>query len=178
MIRINLLPGKKRARKAIGFDFYLLVGSVVLSLAIVAGVFAKNLKDIENMRNEAGMIKAQSSALQNIYKEFIELEREKKELTRRIAAVDKIKEGRAVAPRILYDLPLLMRDNLWFKKVTKNEANFELEGRSVDNESVSDFVERLSKLPYMRNVELKSVEDVSEGNITVKKFIVQGSVAQ
>ncbi len=178
MIRINLLPGKKRARKPVGFDLYLLIGTVVLSLAVVAGLFAKNAKDIQRIRAEIGTIKKQSSALQGIYNEFANLEREKKELTRRIAAVDKIKEGRGIAPRILYDLPLLIRDNVWFRKVSKNEASFDLEGRSVDNESVSDFIERLSKLPYMRNVELKSVEDATEGNVTVKKFIVQGSVVQ
>lgn len=176
MIRINLIPGKGYKRRAISLDLYLLVGTLAVSLGIAGGVFLKNVKDIDRLRSQITKVKQDSTALQPVYKEFLSLERDKKEVARRIAAVEKIKEGRAIAPRMLYDIPLLTRDNLWLRKLSKNEARFELEGRSVDNESVADFVERLSKLPYMKNVELKIVEDVAEADMTIKKFIVQGSV--
>jgi Tfp pilus assembly protein PilN len=91
--------------------------------------------------------------------------------------IEKIKEGRAVAPRILYDLSTLTKENVWLKRVSKDETKFSLEGRSIDNESICEFVESLSKLPYMTNVELKSVEDAAEGDATVKKFIVEAGVA-
>jgi Tfp pilus assembly protein PilN len=178
MIRINLLPTKRYKKRSVTFEFYLLIATLLLSLSVAGGIFYKNTRDIEGMQGQINTIKQQTAALQTVYKEFLSLELEKKELTRRIAAVDKIKEGRAIAPRILYDLPLITKDNLWFKKLSKNEGNFELEGRSVDNESVSDFTERLAKLPYMKNVELRSVEDITEANITLKKFILQGRLAQ
>ncbi len=176
MIRINLIPGKGVQRRAISFDLYVLIGTLAVTLAIVGGVFVTNTRDIERLRNEIVTIKKQSKALEATYKEYLSLEREKKELVKRIAAVDKIKEGRALAPRILYDLPTVAKDNLWLRKFSKSETGFDLEGRSVDNESVADFVERLSKLPYFRNVELRSVEDINEASVTLKKFIVQGSV--
>ncbi len=109
-------------------------------------------------------------------KEFASLERDKKEVRSRIGVINKIKEGRAVVPRILYDLSSIIKENVWLKKVVKDEGRFELEGRSLDNESICEFVERLSKLPYFTNIELKSVEDVNEGEMTVKKFIVDGGV--
>ena len=105
------------------------------------------------------------------------LERDKKEVTKRIGVINRIKEGRALVPRIFYDLSSIMKENVWLKKVVKDEGRIELEGRSLDNESICEFVERLSKLPYFTNIELKSVEDVNEANVTVKKFIVSGGVA-
>ena len=83
----------------------------------------------------------------------------------------------AIAPRIFYDLSSIMKENVWLKKVAKDEGRFELEGRSLDNESICEFVESLSKLPYFTNIELKSVEDVNEADMTVKKFIVDGRVS-
>ena len=59
--------------------------------------------------------------------------------------IDRIKEGRALAPRLLYDLSSLMTDNLWLKKVRKVDARVDIEGRSIDNESVCTFVEGLSQ---------------------------------
>ena len=43
--------------------------------------------------------------------------KERKEIAERIAVIDRIKEGRALAPRLLYDLSSLMTDNLWLRKV-------------------------------------------------------------
>ena len=89
--------------------------------------------------------------------------------------LNKIKQDGALAARILYDLSGLTKDNLWLKKLSKDETKIEIEGRSVDNETLCDFIEKLTKLPYLKNIELKSVEDVSEYNMTVKKFILNGS---
>ena len=77
---------------------------------------------------------------------------------------------------MLSDLSSIVKDNLWLKRVRKDDKKLEIEGRSTDNESVCDFVERLSKLPYLKDLELRSIEDVGEGGITVKKFLLDGSV--
>jgi hypothetical protein len=98
-------------------------------------------------------------------------------VSKKIDIINKIKEGRAVVPRIFYDLSSIMKENVWLKRVAKDEGHFELEGRSLDNESICEFVERLSKLPYLKGVELMSVEDVNEAEMTIKKFIVDASVS-
>jgi hypothetical protein len=38
-------------------------------------------------------------------------------------------------------------------------------------------METLSNLPYMTNVELKSIQDVTEEGLVIKKFIVQGNMS-
>ena len=70
-----------------------------------------------------------------------------------------------------------VKESLWLKTFKKTENKFELEGRSVENEAISSFVESLSKVPYLNGVELKSVEDSAEGGLILKKFIIQGNIS-
>ena len=176
-IKINLIPGKVRRRKERGFDLHVLIGGLIFCALLMGGVYVKNTRDVSRLQSRIAASKQQEAALQAVYAEFQSLERDKKEIKTRLAVIEKIKEGRAIAPRILYDLSSLTKENVWLKRVSKDEARFSLEGRSVDNESICEFVESLSKLPYMTGVELRSVEDVTEADTVVKKFIVEAGVA-
>lgn len=177
MIEINLIPSRIRKKKEVNFELGLLVGTLLFTFLLIGAVYVKTSKDISKLRDEATSVRQQVAALQPALREFTSLEKEKKEVSKRIDVINKIKDGRAIAPRILYDLSSIMKENVWLKKVVKDEGKFALEGRSLDNESICEFVERLSKLPYFTNIELKSVEDVKETEMTVKKFVVEGGVA-
>ena len=177
MIKINLIPTKIRKKKEVNFELHLLVGTLLFSFLLIGGVYVKMTKDISRLRQETAVVREQVAAIQPVLREFTSLETDKKEVSKRIDVINKIKEGRAVVPRIPYDLSSIMKENVWLKRVVKDEGHFELEGRSLDNESICEFVERLSKLPYFKGVELKSVEDVNEAEMTVKKFIVDASVS-
>jgi Tfp pilus assembly protein PilN len=177
MIKINLLPQKSYGQERFNPDLFIFPAILVLSLALVGGVFLKNNRDAAKLRSETAALRSQAASFQGVYKEFLTMEKEKKEIAARIATIDRIKEGRAFAPRLLYDLSSLTTDNLWFKRVRKVDMKVDIEGRSIDNESICSFVEGLSRLFYMRNVELKSVEDVTETGTTVKKFVVEAGAA-
>ena len=175
MIKINLLP-KKPAKKMILYDLYLFLFVVILNLAIVGGIYYKNEKNIAEYKKVIGNAKAEIASLENIYREYLNLEKEKQEIEKRIKAINDVKEGRALAARTLYDLTSVIKENVWLKSFKKDEDRFELEGRAMENESIADFVENLSKIPYMRNVELINVEDIAEEGIVVKKFLVRGNI--
>lgn len=176
MIKINLLPKREHRKRSWNLDLYILAAVLVLSCALVGGIYLRNERGLRSLRTDLTAAKRQRDSVQGEYKEFLALEKDKKEIVDRIAAVDRISRGRAIAPRMLYDLSSLVTENVWLKRLRKDEARFDLEGRSVDNESICGFVERLSKLPYMKGVELKSVEDVTETGVTIKKFIVEGGL--
>lgn len=177
MIKINLVPTTIQKKREVNFEVKLLVGTLIFTFLLIGSVYLKNMKDIGRLENETRLARQQIAAMQPIYRQFMTLERDKKEMSKRIGVINRIREGRAVVPRIFYDLSAIMKENVWLKKVVKDEEHIELEGRSLDNESICEFVERLSKLPYFRGIELKSVEDVKEGEQAVKRFVVNGGVA-
>jgi hypothetical protein len=57
------------------------------------------------------------------------------------------------------------------------DNKFEIEGRSFVNENISDFIESLSKMAYVSNVELKNVQDVNEEGLIIKKFVITGNMS-
>ena len=175
MIHINLLPQKVR-KEVFKSDLILFALLLVIAVVLSAAIYMANATTIAHLKNDVARTKASISSMEKFYKEYLALEKQKKELTARISLIEKIKEGRALAARILFDLPTLVKESVWLKRFKKDEERFDLEGRALENESIADFVERLSKIPYAKEVELKSVEDVTEEGIVVKKFLVQGSL--
>lgn len=176
MIRINLLP-KKIQKHALKTDLILFLSLLVLSGVIAGGVYLNNTRAIATLKGQLAGTKQAITGMDPFYKEYLALEKQKKEMVTRISVLEKIREGRALAARMLYDLPSIVKESVWVKRFKKEEDRFDLEGRALENESVSEFVERLSKLPYARNIELRVVEDVTEDGVIVKKFTVQGNLS-
>jgi Tfp pilus assembly protein PilN len=176
MIRINLLPAKAK-KDLFKYDLYMFFSLMLLALLVFGGFYYYNMNEISKRKTMIENTKKEIQNLQHIYKEYLAMEQEKKEIQRRIKAIDSIKEGRALAARTLYDLSGIIKDNVWIKSFKKTEDKFELEGRSLENESISMLVEALSKVPYMRNVELKGVEDTTEEGVVLKKFVIYGDIA-
>jgi type IV pilus assembly protein PilN len=177
MIKINLLPKTIRQKKEFNLDLYIFVAVALVALGLVGGIYIKNTKDISSIMIITESLKKEVTNLAPLDKEFAAIEKDKKDVANKLSAIAKISEGRAIAPKLLYDLSSIIRDTMWLKTLRKDGNKLYIEGRSVDNESISDFVERLSKLPYVKDLELRSVEDASEGGITVKKFAIDGSVS-
>jgi Tfp pilus assembly protein PilN len=175
MIKINLLPGRPAGR-AIKYDITLCILVTVINALILGGLYYSNTRQIEQYKRMVVTVKKDRANLDPIYTEYLSLERGKKDTERKINAIGGLKEGRALAARTLYDLTTVVRESLWLKSFRKSKDRFELEGRSLENESISSFIESLSGIPYMKDVELKNVEDVTDEGIVVKKFVIQGSI--
>jgi Tfp pilus assembly protein PilN len=176
MIKINLLP-KKPIGTAFKYEIHVFFLIIILNLLTIGLIYSINARTISNLKTKIEQAKTEIASLDPIYKEYLSMEQEKKEIQRRIQAIDTIKQGRALAARTLYDLTSIVKESLWLKSFKKNENRFELEGRSVENEAISSFVESLSKVPYLSGVELKSVEDAAEEGLVLKKFIIQGNIS-
>lgn len=177
MIRINLLPAKTK-KDLFKHDLYMFFSVMVIALLAFGGLYYCNTNETTKRKTMIENTKKEIHNLQQTYKEYLAMEQEKKEIQRRIKAIDSIKEGRVLAARTLYDLSGIMKDNVWIKSFRKTEDKFELEGRSLENESISMLVEALSKVPYIRNVELKVVEDAPmEDDFVLKKFVIYGDIS-
>jgi Tfp pilus assembly protein PilN len=175
MIKINLLPGKEK-RDFLRVDLYLFFLVLAIALASFGAVYYANEHEIANYNKKIETTKKQIAELQSVYKEYLTIDQQKKEIQRRIKAIDSIKEGRALSARALFDLTSVIKDSVWLKTFKKTEDKFEMDGRSLENESISNLIETLSKVPYLKNVELRSVEDAVEDGMAVKKFVIIGDI--
>lgn len=176
MIKINLLP-KKPIRTAFKYELHVFILIFIFNLLAIALIYSINARSISNLKSNIEKAKREIASLDPIHREYLAMEQEKKEIQRRIQAINTIKQGRALAARTLYDLTSIVKESLWLKSFKKTENKFELEGRSIENEAISSLMESLSKVPYLSGVELKSVEDATEQGLVLKKFVIQGNIS-
>ena len=177
MIKINLLPFKRKRATSIGKDIRDLAILLVLG-CIGFGIYYIGLNNkIDDCKSSIRDGEKKIEALKPFQTEYLQIQNAKKEIQKRLQTLKKLQTGRALAARSFYDLASSIKEGVWLKSIKKNSDKFEMEGRSFVNESISDFIEMLSKLPYIRSVELKSIQDVNEEGLTIKKFIITGNMS-
>ncbi|HRV23266.1 MAG TPA: hypothetical protein P5240_09680, partial [Syntrophorhabdaceae bacterium] len=111
MIKINLIPSQTE-KTVFKEDLYLFIFITFLCFIAVGGFYYKNHLDITEQKKLIQNTKNEIASLQKIYKEFLAMEQQKKEIERRMKAIDTIKEGRALSARILFDLTNIVKDNV------------------------------------------------------------------
>jgi len=175
MIRINLLPVSEK-KPSIRIDLYIFLLLLLLGTAALGVLYYRVEGRISDLNAKIENRKKEIASLDGTYREYMSMEKEKKEIQKRLNVVQMIKKGRALPARILYDLTMVTKDTIWLRSLKKTETKITIEGRATENESISDFIEQLSRLPYLKNVELLKVEEVVEEGLPVRKFLVQGEV--
>ena len=177
MIKVNLLPYKKTRTSTLKINIVTFVLMLIIGNILFWSFYIYNQREINDYERNIQATKTELARLQPFYQEYQRIQQAKKEIERRIKVVNQLKAGRALAARSLFDLSTTMKEGVWLKSFKKKDDKFEIEGRSLVNESISDFMETLGRLPYMKSVELKSIQDVTEEGLVIKKFIVQGNMS-
>jgi type IV pilus assembly protein PilN len=176
MIKINLLPKAvlRKFPKRYGLYVFLLV--LCLNVTLLAYFYTSNARDIGAYERSIESTQREIGKLGPIRNEYKALNEAKQEIERRLAVINQLKQGRALSARVLFDLSSVIKETVWVKSIRRTEDQFEIDGRSVENESISDLLDTLANLPYVKSAELKRVEDAVEEGVTVKKFVIQGVI--
>ena len=177
MIKVNLLPFKGTRASALKINLVTFVLMLVIGNIFFWSFYVYNWREMNDYRSRIASTKTEIASLQPFDQEYQRMQNAKREIERRLKVVDQLKAGRALAARTLYDISTSMKEGVWLKTFKKTEDKFEIEGRSLVNESISEFMEMFSKLPYVKNLELKNIQDVTEEGLVIKKFIVQGNIS-
>jgi type IV pilus assembly protein PilN len=177
MIKVNLLPYKKTRTSTLKVNIVTFVLMLIIGNIFFWAFYLYNEREISDYENNIRATRQELAKLQPYYQEYQRIQAAKKEIERRIKVVNQLKAGRALAARSLFDLSTTMKEGVWLKSFKRKDTKFEIEGRSLVNESISEFMEVLANLPYMKDVELKSIQDVTEEGLVVKKFIIQGNMS-
>jgi Tfp pilus assembly protein PilN len=177
MIKINLLPFKRKRASSLTKDIRDLVILLFIVLLGFGYYYYILTNEIAECKANIVTTKKEIQSMQPIAQEYQAIQEAKKEIQRRFQTLNQLKSGRALAARSLYDMSSIIKEGVWIKSFKKIDNKFEIDGRSFVNESISDFIESLLKMPYITNVELKNVQDVNEEGLTIKKFIITGNIS-
>jgi len=174
MIRINLLPVEEAARAA-GRRQELALGMVAVGL-VVAGFVAGHVWQavrVASAHRQLKQITQQLADIQGPYAEVTRMDQQKQELRDKLRVIAQL-EAKKVGPvRILGDLSSSTPDKLWLTEFADTGGLLKLTGLGIDEQTIADFLRRLSTVPFFQNVDLDETSQVTEQGTKLKKFVIR-----
>jgi type IV pilus assembly protein PilN len=182
MIRINLLPIKE-AQRALGRRQQLSVALLSVSVALLVMVvpyvlqgrrFAQLDREIEQLNTEIARYNEQT-------REVRDLEKKRAELQAKLRVIDDLKQKRVGPVRVFEDLSGATPQKLWLVSFSEVNAQAELRGFALDNQTIATFMRQMQSSPYFYEVDLVETSQSepvrgaagAEIGVGFKRFIIK-----
>lgn len=178
MLRINLLPVrqlKKRAKARNQMIGFFMVFLAVLAVMGFIGVI--QVSKVESVQAAIADLKKEEQRLAPIIKEVDELERQKKELERRIGIIEQLRRESSLTVHVLDEVAKTIdNERMWLTTMSQQGGSLSLQGVAMDNETIAQFMEALKTSPYVTVVNLSSSTLKSTGGRNFKNFSISCGV--
>lgn len=202
LIEINLLPGKKKRKRAAGAgiqmpDFGaliaqvkdpLLIGAVaawVLGMAAVAGLFVTDTARAALLENEAGRLRAEHRRFQALINQKRRAERLRDSLVAELTAIRRVDADRYVWAHVLDEVSRALPSFTWLigmgmlpqapvagDTTALPPVRVQITGRTSDIAAYTRFARQLAASPWFSSVELGSNQTVIEDGKAITAFTI------
>jgi Tfp pilus assembly protein PilN len=173
MIKINLLPVKedKLITEAKGFIAVCLISIVIVIILIVSNSSLLS-KQEEESRERIAEADAEIAKLKSIMGEIQNLKDKKAKLQEKMDMIIKLQEQNIGPVRVLDELSLKIPSNkIWADKITIKGNKLDLEGKTLENQEVANFMKQLENSLFFSNINLKKVtKDKVVQGVTVLSY--------
>jgi len=182
MIKINLLPYRAARKKEI-ITRQIVIGVLpLLVTCLIIGFFwwsinASNTRaqnDIADLKE-----KIRQSALK--MKDIENFKAQKELLAKKLAIIASLQKNKSGPVRLLDALSTCLPGNLWLIKLDQKGKDLLLDGRSMDNLSISRYMVSLENSDLLNTVELGEIKTDTKaslaGGVVLKVFKMKSKVA-
>ena len=180
MLKINLLPVrqlKKRAKAKT--QLFGMVFLLFLVLALLAGVGFLQAGNIKSLKSTVAQLTAEKKKFDPILKKIDQLKKDKDELNRKTAVIEKLKADSSLTVHIIDEVANIIENNrMWIESLNQQNSSLKLVGVALDNQTIAQFMDNLKASPFVQSVSLtdSSLKVVSGRNL--KAFSLNCAVAQ
>jgi len=154
-MEINLLPHRQARRVA---DLRETLAVLVLGLVVVIGgiffVDQSAKSELEAAEMKVAQLKADIERYKPQQQLVNEFKARKKDLQSKLDVITGLERARSGPVRILDELSARVPDRLWLTSIETKGAAIKLEGQSLVNGLVADFLRELNASPFFKNVDL------------------------
>lgn len=148
MVRINLLPIRDILRKR-DLKRFIVLSCIALSATVGIMVFwylTLNAK-LSALGQDHSALQKRLEQLTERNKEITSLTKEEGQLKKQLNEIRKLVQNRDSFARIMEAISLTIPEDVWLESLEKTpNRNFTLVGKSLDNSSVTSFVEKLQTI--------------------------------
>ena len=173
MIRINLLPVRAAQKKEhLRSQIVLLALSAVLMLAACAAIYVSLSVKVNGVKDDIQTKQAEVVRLKKAIGEVGRFKKLQADLRGKLDVLDQLKAKRSGPVRLLDELSNAMPDKVWIKSFSEKGGAVSISGTGLTEVNVADFLQRLEASPYYRGIELKVIEQKTEGGRKVERFSI------
>ena len=173
MIKINLLPVKedKLVAEAKGFIALFIISIVVVVVLIVFNSSLLSERE-EESRARITEADAEIAKLKSIMGEIKNLKDKKAKLQEKMDMIIKLQEQNIGPVRVLDELSLKLPSNkIWVDKLSIKGTKLDLDGKTLENQEVANFMKQLENSLFFSNINLKKVtKDKAVQGVTVLTY--------
>jgi Tfp pilus assembly protein PilN len=176
MITINFsndrFTDRNAQRKAVAI--YSLI--LVISVALASGLYITLKNSAEVAERSISQLSDSVRSLREKIGDAAELEELKAKLQKQLLMVAKLKSGKRDLVRILDDVSHALPDRAWIVEITQKGTRIKIEGKALDNHTISEFMLRLDASNWLQLVDLdESRQEISEG-VKVQAFTLEAEI--
>ena len=180
MIRINLLAAHevRKEKKQPG-----LLQGTILASALLFGVIIIVYwilgKQIQLLKKEKGIIEQQTRAAATLQKEIKELKEIKETAQNRLTLLQNLEKDRHGPVQLMEHIATTLPINqLWLTTLKENGPEIRIDGISLSNEILAEYMKRLEASPLIRQVDLiQSLQTVYK-DLKVKQFTLTARIKE
>jgi type IV pilus assembly protein PilN len=176
MIKINLLPTKKKAaKKVIDLQQQLLFAVLVIifSLIIMWFFLNKQQKMIASLQKEEITAEGRVREQDNMLKEVKNVEEERKKVAEKIDVIERLKKNQAGPVRLLDEVSKALPQGVNISSLTESSNNINIEGMAFTNDDVVRFVDNLKASPFLSDVALLETSQATQESTTIYRYRLQ-----
>jgi len=171
MIRINLLPVREeKAKERKRLDISVSILLFLLTVLVGAYLYINISGEIDSLRMQLRTKKAEDARLTKKVGEIKLLKKKKLELQKKIGVINTLNKQRTISLKVMEELSIQIPEKVWFKSLQKKGNIIQIVGISLDDQTLSTFISRLSHSKRFRNVWLQQSKQIVLNNVKLKEF--------
>jgi Tfp pilus assembly protein PilN len=186
MIRINLL-GQTRPKTAgpglpveTTIRWLLLLASVAIAVIVLAVVYFKEERQLDEVNQQISNLQAEKSRLQQVKAEVDQFEHQKAVLQQRINVIETLQKNRTGGQDLLSMVAttVVRTDTLWLTEVNRKGNALDLAGEAGSINAVANFLTQMRRSGYFDKIEIKEAKenDIQKG-VQTYSFTMSAEVA-
>lgn len=176
MIKINLLPAKKKSpKKVIDLQQQMLLGVLIIILLVMGMWFFWNRQanKIATLQKEKIAAEARVRDQENVLKEVKNVEEERKQYKEKIGIIQQLKKNQSGPVRLLDEISKALPPGVNVVSITESNNNINIEGHAFTNNDVVRFVDNLKASSLLADVTLLETSQAKLEGIDVYKYKLQ-----
>lgn len=170
MIRINLLPSKKKKAFALPPVFiYGITATVVVIIAIITGTFYLNMQ-VSSKRDEITTKEQKLKKLQAALEEVKNYEKDNKDYREKTNIIEALKKNQIVPLRLLDEVSEMLPKGVWLTSLNDKGGVISIEGFAFTNSELVAYVQNLKGSKYFIEVMLVESRQTQIEEFSIYKF--------